>query len=43
MKSLSAGARVVVMAPGHFATLEAFPEWACAKLRDEEAFDVGFQ
>ncbi|KAI4289981.1 MAG: hypothetical protein L6R35_000743 [Caloplaca aegaea] len=38
VKDLVIGDRVVVMAPGHFATLEAFPQWACAKLRDAEAF-----
>lgn len=34
------GDRVVVMAPGHFATVEAFPEWTCEKLRDNEDFNV---
>ena len=34
------GDRVVVMAPGHFATLEAFPEWACEKLDDAEDFSA---
>lgn len=34
------GDRVVVMALGHFATVEAFPEWTCEKLRDDEAFGV---
>lgn len=28
------------MAPGHFATLEYVPEWACYKLRDDEDFAV---
>lgn len=28
------------MAPGHFATVEAFPEWTCEKLRDNEDFNV---
>ena len=28
------------MAPGHFATVEAFPEWTCEKLRDDEEFNV---
>ena len=34
------GDRVVVMALGHFATVEAFPEWSCEKLRDDEDFGV---
>ena len=34
------GDRVVVMAPGHFATIEAFPQWTCEKLRDNEDFNV---
>ena len=28
------------MAPGHFSTLESFPEWACAKLQDDEDFST---
>ena len=28
------------MAPGHFQTLESFPEWACAKLQDGEDYKV---
>ena len=28
------------MAPGHFATVEAFPQWTCEKLWDNENFDV---
>lgn len=38
--ALKSGDRVVVMAPGHFATVEAFPEWTCEKLRDDEDFNV---
>ena len=38
--NLKAGDRVVVMAPGHFATVESFPEWACEKLREDEDFNV---
>lgn len=38
--SLKAGDRVVVMAPGHFSSLEKFPEWACAKLEDNEDYHV---
>ena len=34
------GDRVVVMAPGHFSTLESFPEWSCEKLTDSEDFNV---
>ena len=34
------GDRVVVMAPGHFATLEAFPKWACEKLDEAEDFSA---
>lgn len=40
--SLKAGDRVVVMAPGHFSSLEKFPEWACAKLEDDEEYNVSF-
>ena len=28
------------MAPGHFSTLESFPEWACEKLKDDEDYNV---
>lgn len=38
--SLKPGDRVVAMAPGHFSTLESFPEWACEKLRDSEDYNV---
>ena len=38
--SLKANDRVVVMAPGHFSSLESFPEWACAKLEDNEEYHV---
>ncbi|KAL8833881.1 MAG: hypothetical protein Q9170_004028 [Blastenia crenularia] len=38
VKSLKVGDRVVSMAPGHFSTLESFPEWACAKLEDHETY-----
>lgn len=38
--SLKPDDRVVVMAPGHFATVEAFPEWTCEKLQDNEDFTV---
>lgn len=38
--SLKAGDRIVVMAPGHFSSLEKFPEWACAKLVDSEEYNV---
>jgi NADPH:quinone reductase-like Zn-dependent oxidoreductase len=34
--SLVIGDRVVVMAPGYFATLERIPEGSCYKLNDEE-------
>ena len=34
------GDRVVVMAPGHFSSLESFPEWSCMKLMDSEDFSV---
>ena len=40
VSSLQEGDRVVVMAPGHFSTLESFPEWSCEKLRDSEEFSV---
>lgn len=40
VQSLKAGDRVVAMAPGHFATLESFPEWACEKLNDDEDYSV---
>ncbi|KAL8923352.1 MAG: hypothetical protein Q9208_004622 [Pyrenodesmia sp. 3 TL-2023] len=36
-----AGDRVVCMAPGHFSSLESFPEWACAKLKDDENLQSG--
>ncbi|PWY86696.1 polyketide synthase [Aspergillus heteromorphus CBS 117.55] len=32
------GDRVVVMAPGHFATVERFPQWTVCKLHDDEDF-----
>ena len=38
--SVKTGDRVVVMAPGHFSSLEQFPEWACAKLEDNEEYSV---
>lgn len=28
------------MAPGHFSTLESFPEWSCEKLTDSEDFNI---
>ena len=40
VESLKAGDRVVSMAPGHFSSLESFPEWACAKLEDTENFST---
>ena len=40
VQSLKAGDRVVSMAPGHFSSLEIFPEWACAKLEDNEDFST---
>ena len=40
MSDLRPGDRVVVMAPGHFSTLESFPEWACEKLKDDEDYNV---
>ena len=40
VSSLKAGDRVVSMAPGHFCSLESFPEWACAKLEDHEDYTV---
>ena len=40
MTAFKPGDRLVVMAPGHFATIEAFPEWTCEKLRDNEDFNV---
>lgn len=42
VSSLKEGDRVVVLAPGHFSTLESFPEWSCQKLKDGEAFSVPF-
>ena len=39
---LKEGDRVVVMAPGHFSTLESFPSWSCEKLEDNEDFNVTF-
>lgn len=41
VSNLKPGDRVVVMAPGHFSTLEKFPEWSCEKLKDSEEFNVG--
>ncbi|KAI1433783.1 ketoacyl-synt-domain-containing protein [Xylaria sp. CBS 124048] len=38
VRSFAAGDRVVVMAPGHFATSERVPEWACHKLNADEDF-----
>ena len=38
VRDLAPGDRVVVMAPGHFATLESFPWWACEKLEEKEDF-----
>jgi len=38
--SLKIGDRVVVLAPGNFATCERVPEWACAKLLDSEDFNA---
>ena len=38
--AFKSGDRVVVMAPGHFSTIETFPEWTCEKLRDTEDFNV---
>ena len=38
VSKLNIGDRVVVMAPGHFSTLESFPEWCCERLNDNEAF-----
>ena len=39
VSKLQVGDRVVVMAPGHFSTLECFPEWCCERLDDNERFD----
>lgn len=36
----SPGDRVVVMAPGHFGTVERVPEWACCILREDEDLAV---
>ncbi|KUM56794.1 hypothetical protein ACN42_g10406 [Penicillium freii] len=38
VSELKTGDRVVAMAPGHFATLERFPNWAVCKMSDEEDF-----
>ncbi|KAL9123287.1 MAG: hypothetical protein Q9187_000159 [Circinaria calcarea] len=40
VSSLAPGDRVVVMAPGHFETLQVVPEWACQKLKDHEDFNT---
>lgn len=40
VESLKAGDRIVCMAPGHFSSLESFPEWACAKLENSEEFNT---
>jgi NADPH:quinone reductase-like Zn-dependent oxidoreductase len=40
VQSLSAGDRVVVMAPGHFQTVERYAEFACLKLEQNEKFEV---
>jgi len=40
VSSLKVGDRVVSVAPSHFATRESFPEWACAKLNDDEQYNV---
>lgn len=40
VSTLKPGDRFVVMAPGHFSTLETFPEWACEKMRDNENYNV---
>ncbi|RAO74337.1 uncharacterized protein BHQ10_010349 [Talaromyces amestolkiae] len=36
VSNFQVGDRVVVMAPGHFATYERFPEWAVCTLEDKE-------
>ncbi|KAI0003946.1 ketoacyl-synt-domain-containing protein [Xylariaceae sp. FL0662B] len=38
VESLALGDRVVVMAPGNFASKERVAEWACHKLNDNEGF-----
>lgn len=38
--SVHPGDKVVVMAPGFFATSERVPEWACIKLEENENFGV---
>lgn len=38
VSSFKAGDRVVCMAPGHFSSLESFPESVCAKLKDDEEY-----
>jgi hypothetical protein len=40
VKDFVAGDRVVVMAPGYFATLERVPEGSCYKLNDQEDLKV---
>ena len=40
VQTLTPGDRVVVMAPGYFATREHVAEWACHKLRENEDFNV---
>lgn len=40
VSTLKPGDRVVVMAPGYFATTERVPEWACCKLRDGEEYST---
>lgn len=38
ISDLSLGDRIVVMAPGHFATYDRVPRWAVTKLRDHELY-----
>lgn len=38
--SLKVGDKVIVMAPGHFATFEDVPEWACCKIGEDDDLNV---
>ncbi|KAI1078223.1 hypothetical protein F5B20DRAFT_548487 [Whalleya microplaca] len=40
VKSIAAGDSVVVLAPGHFSTLERVPAWTCLKLKGDENLEL---
>ncbi|KAI0006809.1 hypothetical protein F4779DRAFT_595040 [Xylariaceae sp. FL0662B] len=40
VKTVAAGDSVVVMAPGHFSTLERVPAWTCLKINGDENMDL---